>query len=103
MDGAAKLPNQSQSLYRVLGPTKNDGNEMAQWCPKENVKIVPSRSVVLLTTAKLNNSEEILNRNVFTNCIRTRYGDSINFPPLPTKIEDLDFVPYEYDGEKYIP
>ena len=31
MDGAAKLPNQAQFIFQVLGPTKNDGNKMAQW------------------------------------------------------------------------
>ena len=31
------------------------------------------------------------------------YGDSINFPPFPIKMEDIDLVPYEYDGEKNTP
>ena len=73
---------------------------MAQWCLKSNGNIVPSRSVVPLTTAQMNNNEEILKRNVFTNCIRQTYGDSVYFSPLPIKMEDLDFVPYEEDGEK---
>ena len=103
MDGADKFPNQAQFLWRVLGPTKNDGNKMAQWRLKENGKIVPRRSVVSLTTSLMNNNEEILKRNVWTNCIRKRYGDFINLPPFPIKIEDLDFVPYEDDGEKNTP
>ena len=61
MDGDAKFPNQAQLLCQVLGPTKNDGNEMAQWCLKANGKIFPRISVVLLTTDQLNNNEEILN------------------------------------------
>ena len=76
---------------------------MAEWCLKANGKIVPRRYVVPLTTAQLNNSEEILKRNVFTKCIRKRYGDSINLTPFLIKMEDLDFVPYEDDGEKNIP
>ena len=55
MYGAAKFPNQAQFLYRVLGHTKNDGNEMAQWCLKANGKIVPRRYVVPLTTTQLKN------------------------------------------------
>ena len=31
------------------------------------------------------------------------YGDSINLPPFPIKMEDLDFVPYEDDGERNTP
>ena len=103
MDGADKLLNQAQLLCQFLGPTKKDGNEMAQCCLKANGKIVPRRSVFTLTTAQLKNNEEILKRNVFTNCIRKNYGDSINFPHLPINKEDLDFVPYEDDGEKNTP
>ena len=76
---------------------------MSQWCLKANGKIVPSRSIVLLPTSQLNNNEEILKRNVFTNCIRKSYGDSINLPPFPIKMEDIYFVPYEDDGEKNTP
>ena len=100
MDGAAKFPNQSQFLCRVLGTTKNDGNEMSQWCLKANGKIPPRRSVVPLTTSQLNKNEEIMKQNVFTNCIRKMHGDSIHLTPFPIKMEDLDFVPYEDDGEK---
>ena len=57
MDGADKFPNQAQFLFRVLGTTKNCGNEMAQLCLKANENIVPRRSVVPLTTAQLNNNE----------------------------------------------
>ena len=64
---------------------------MAQWCLKANGKIVPRRSFLPLTTPQLNNKEKTLKRNVFINCIRKRYGDSI------------DFVPYEDDGEKNTP
>ena len=87
---AAKLPNQAQFLCQVLGPTKNDGTYMSQLCLKENGNIFLRRSAVPLTTSQMNNNEEILKRNVFTNCIRKRYGDSINFPPFPIKMADLN-------------
>ena len=103
MDGAAKFPNQSQFLCRVLGPTKTHGNEMEQWCLKANGGIVPRRSVFFLTTSQLNNKEEILKQNIFTNRIRKTYGDSINLPPFPINMEDLDFFPYKDDDEKNTP
>ena len=103
MEGASKFPNQSQFLCLFLGTTKHYGNKMAQWCLKANVKIVPRRSIVPLATDQLNNNKEILKRNVFNKCIRKRYGDSINFPPSPIKMEDLYFVPYENYGEKNTP
>ena len=64
---------------------------------------MPRRYIFPLTTSQLNNKEEILKQNVFTKCIRKRYGDSINLPPFPIKIEDLDFFPYEDDGDKNTP
>ena len=103
MDGDSKFPNQAQLFCRVLGPTKNDGNKMAQWCLKANGNIFFRRSVVPLTTDQLNNNEELLKLNVFTNCIRKGYGGSINLPPFPIKTKDLYFVPYKYDGEKNTP
>ena len=57
MNGAAKLPNQSQFLCLVLGPTKNDGNEMAQWCLKMNVNILPRRSIFPFKTSELKNKK----------------------------------------------
>ena len=72
MDGATKLPNQAQFLCLVLVPTKNDGNKMSQWCLKVNGKIVPRISVVTLTTAQLNNSEEILRQMFSSNVLGKR-------------------------------
>ena len=103
MDGAVKRPNQAHFIYRVLGPTKYDGNEMAQWCLKANGKIVPRRSVVPLNTSQLNKNEEMLKQNVVTKCISKTYVGSINLPPFPIKMEDIYFVPYEDDGEKNTP
>ena len=76
---------------------------MAQWCLKANGEMVPRRFVVPLTTAKLNNKEEILKRIFFTNCIRKSYVDSINLDHFPINMEDLYFSPYGDDGEKIQP
>ena len=105
MDGAAKFPNQAQFLCRVLGPTTNDGNEIAKWCLKLKVngKIVPRRSIVPLITDQLKNNKETLKRNVFTNCIRKRYGDYINLTPFPIKMEDIEFPPMKMMVRKIHP
>ena len=58
MYGAAKLPNQDQFLCLVLGPTKNDGNDMAQYCLKANGKIVPRKFVVPLKTDQLKKAKK---------------------------------------------
>ena len=95
---SAKFPHDSQTLVRVLGPCKNAGNEMAQWCLKANGHIVPRRSVFPLTTAQLNSDVEIRKRQEFDQKIRARYGDSLKLPPVP--LTDTDFVPYEDDENK---
>ena len=57
LERADKLPNQAQFLCRVLGPTKNDGNKMAQWCLKMNGNILPRRSIFPFKTSQLKNKK----------------------------------------------
>ena len=49
------FPHQQERLGRVLGPAKNEGNEMAQWILKDTMRIVPRRSVRPLTEAETRN------------------------------------------------
>ena len=42
---------QNQKLGRALGPTKNKGNQMAQYILQNNGTVVPRRTVVLVPEA----------------------------------------------------
>ena len=99
----AGFPLPSRELGRVLGPSKNAGNEMAQWVLQANGQIVPRRSLRNLKTEETNNNvTEERKREVFMNCIRAKLGDSMSLPSEPLNDEvddDYDFVPYEDDEE----
>ena len=41
----SKFPYQKETLGRCLGPTKDEGNEMAQWILQQNGQIVPRRTL----------------------------------------------------------
>ena len=90
----SKFPFPKAALCRVLGPAKNEGNEMAQWILKQNGKVVPRRTVVPLTPAQLapSNEVEARKRADYDNAIRSKLGDSFTLPPAElTTAPDNDF------------
>ena len=81
------FPHNREVLGRVLGPTRGEDNEMAQWVLKANGKVVPRQSLQPLTIAKKHSMVENKKRDVFDALIERRMGTSINPPPIP---EDRD-------------
>ena len=77
------FPHNREVLGRVLGPAHGEGNEMAQWALKANEKVVPRRSLRLLTIAEQHSPVEHKKRDVFDALIERRMGTSINQPPTP--------------------
>ena len=79
---AATFPFLKAVLGRVLGPTKNEGNDMTQWCLKSNGKVVPRRIVKLLTDDQLapSNSVEIAKRTASDTNTSRKLGDSFSIP-----------------------
>ena len=69
-------------LGRVIGPAKNEGNEMIYWCLKSNGKVVPRRTVKRLTSEQLApyNAVEIAKRTAFDANISRKLGDSFSLP-----------------------
>ena len=52
-DASVQFPHQREQLGRVLGPTINEGNEMAQSILKLNGEIVPRRTVRRLSKEEI--------------------------------------------------
>ena len=79
---AARFPCIKAVLGRLLGPAKNDGNEMTQWCLKSNGKVVPRRTVKRLTSEQLapSNAVEIAKRIDFDKNSSRKLGDSFSLP-----------------------
>ena len=61
----AQFPQKEEVLGRCLGPTKDEGNEMAQWILQINGQIVPRRTLRRLRQEELSpyNSIEQGKRN----------------------------------------
>ena len=60
-----QYPYQKESLGRVLGPCKNEGNIMSQYILQRNGKVVPRRSVRPLTISEINSPTEEKLKNEF--------------------------------------
>ena len=88
------FPENKQKLGRVLGPMKNEGNEMAQGVLNSNGKIVPRRTIRKLSVSELHSESEKNKRRIFEELIRSKLGDSMAFPPKPPS---SPYVPYS-DG-----
>ena len=69
-------------IGRVLGPDKNEGNEMTKWCLKSNGKVVTRRTFKHLTDEQLapSNAVEISKRADFDKNIIRKLGDSFHLP-----------------------
>ena len=77
-----RFPFLKAMLGRVLGPAKNEGNEMTQWCLKSNGKVVPRRTFNRLTAEQLapSNAVEIAKRTAFDTNISCKLDDSFSLP-----------------------
>ena len=85
-----KFPYPKEYLGRVLGPMKNEGNEMAQAILNAKGNVLPRRSVRHLTEAELHNEVEVKKRAAFDKRILARLGDSLSPPPKPKDADELE-------------
>ena len=79
------FPSNKDKLGRVLGPLRNEGNDMAQAVLTVKATVVPRRTMRRLTKAELLSDIEKRKRANFDEFIKSKLGDSITLPPLPTK------------------
>jgi hypothetical protein len=91
------FPSQKRRLGKVLGPSKNDGSEMAQYVLTSTGSVVPRRTCQRLSIAELHHPDEIRKRAIFTECIRRKLGDSMTLPPVSSN--KATFIPYSDDEE----
>ena len=80
------FPFPREVLGRVLGPTKNAGNEMCQWVLNVNGNVLPRRSLRRLRADELRetNLSEARKRHTFDTAIYQRLGNSYTLaPPRP--------------------
>ena len=88
------FPENKEQLGRVLGPTPNEGNEMAQSVLTIKGTVVTRRTLRKLRWDEIHSQLEIEKRKVFDSIIRHKLGDSIS---LPDKSNKATLVPYADD------
>ena len=77
----ANFPNNKEKL-ELLGPAKNEGNEMAQYVLTAKGTVVTRRLLRKLTIAEMNSSVEAKKQELFNDVIHSRLGDSMKSPKL---------------------
>ena len=92
------FPYSKEILGRVLGPSKGEGNEMAEWILKVNGSVVPRQSPQPLTVAELHSPMELKKHEVFDKLIERRCGNAII--PSKSKSDDKEWSEYEDDEEE---
>ena len=112
------FPMPREVLGRVLGPAKNQGNEMAQYVLQINGEVVVRRTLRRLRPDELavSNEVESRRRSLFDTAIQQKLGTSYSMQPvLPrnehqAKLEDVlndellkEELPYKLDGEEGSP
>ena len=101
-EGTIVFPLGKEMLGKVLGPSKNEGNEMAQNVLAYTGKVVPRRSLRRLTQVELESESEKSKRAKFTAQILSRLGDSLTLPPPavdPESVSDYYHDDREDDDE----
>ena len=88
------FPTNKEQLGRVLGPTENDGNEMAQSVLTIKGTVVTRRTLRKLRWDELHSSIEKSKREHFDKQIHLKLGDSIS---IVTQQDQGEFVRYEDD------
>ena len=105
------FPYQKEVLGRCLGPTKDEGNEMAQWILQQNGQIVPRRTLRRLRQEETSpfNLIEDAKRKAFDADIKELLRDSVTAPPMPAPealdpANDFDFGDYdEFSADNVVP
>ena len=88
------FPENREKLGRALGPSINDGNEMAQYVLTSKATVIPRRTLRRLTDAETHSPIEIHKRTIFNKIIRKKLGDSISIQP---ENMDEELQPYDDD------
>ena len=82
-------------LGRVLGPSKNEGNEMAQNVLTHKGIVVPRRSVRKLTQREVEMDSEKKKRSQFDEMITKLLGNSMIVPTVAVNPQDV--CEFDYD------
>ena len=96
-DPTACFPYQSDTLGRCLGPTDTVGTTMTQWVLNQQGNVLPQSTLRKLTNAEQLSDVEREKRQILDEAIKQKLGNSINEPPEPLELKELDEIPDNRD------
>ena len=102
-EGKNLFPQMKEILGRVLGPSKNEGNEMAQNVLTHKGIVLPRRSVRKLTQREIEMDSEKTKRSQFDEMITKLLGNSMIVPTIavnPQDVGEFDYDERNDDSEK---
>ena len=102
-ESAIQFPFQKRQLGRVLGPLKNEGNEMTQAVLTISGKVVPRRTCIRLTDEEMSSTTEQAKRHSFDEAIRIKLGDSITNVKPDVSPDDLDLTDLISENDEEAP
>ena len=88
----ANFPHNQEVLGHVLGPTRGEGNEMAQWVLRAYGNVVPRCSLQPLQVSEIHSPSEVQKCETFDCLIERRWGTLINPLKEPIKTNEDDIV-----------
>ena len=74
-----RFPENKDKLGRVLGPLRNEVNEMAQSVVTSKATVLHRHTMRKITSSELLDDSEKENRTKIDECVRTKLGDSMLF------------------------
>ena len=94
-EGKNLFPQMKEILGRVLGPSKNEGNEMAQNVLTHKGIVLPRRSVRKLTQREVEMDSEKKKRSQFDEMITKLLGNSMIVPTIAVNPQDVGEFDYD--------
>ena len=96
-DSKHGFPEQKKRIGRALGPTKYEGNAMAQYILQQNGHVVPRRTVKAIPPEHLRNLIMQNKMKEYDLRIKEKLGDSMSMPTKKRRNKPREWIPYEDD------
>ena len=96
-DNKHGFPEQKRRIGRALGPSRYEGNSMAQYILQENGRVVPRRTVRAIPPEHLRTDIIKQRMKTYDVNIKNKLGDSMTMPTPEQLKAPCDWVPYEDD------
>ena len=85
------FPENKEKLGKILGPCKNEVNDMSQSIVTSKGHVITRRTVPLLRTSELHSETEKRKRRIFDDIMQKNFGNQISKPMIPRAPEHASY------------